>query len=368
MPDAANRFAHWPKLPARLASAVLAALLVLAAIVPVKSGEGVHSGAHLSAAKAKARDDDLQLYDNVIARLQRGENYYDAVAIEHRASNYPLRPGFAVRLPTLAVILAHVPLAGQVAASILLVIATLLAWFRRLGEEPGALPVRTMAMAALFVGVAIGTTRYFFVLHELWAGTLLALSMGLHRPDKGKWVGALLAAAAALAIREHALPFVLLMAAFALWHRRWREGVAWVLLVLAFLAAMAVHLHTVAELVRPSDPMGPSWLTLRGLSGWTSMIVLSSNLRFLPTLLAGPLVVLMVFGWAGWRSSAGAFATLLYLGYGLAFMIAGRADNWYWGMTVAPTMFAGLAFVPMAAKGLWSAAFPLATAKPLAQG
>ena len=51
-----------------------------------------------------------------------------------------------------------------------------------------------------------------------------------------------------------------------------------------------------------------------------------------------------------------AFGTLLFLGYGLAFMIAGRLDNFYWGMVISPTMFIGLAFVPMAIKGLGSAA------------
>ena len=87
-------------------------------------------------------------------------------------------------------------------------------------------------------------------------------------------------------------------------------------------------------------------------------MVLSSNLRFLPHFVAGPLVVLMVLGWAGWKSPAGAFATLLYLGYGLAFMIAGRPDNFYWGAVIAPAMFIGLAFAPRAAKTLWERAFP----------
>jgi hypothetical protein len=92
--------------------------------------------------------------------------------------------------------------------------------------------------------------------------------------------------------------------------------------------------------------MGPSWLELRGLSGWLSNVVLSSNMRFLPHFIAGPLVVLMVLGWASWKSPLGTTATLLYLGYGLAFMIAGRPDNFYWGAVVAPAMFVGLAFAP----------------------
>jgi hypothetical protein len=69
------------------------------------------------------------------------------------------------------------------------------------------------------------------------------------------------------------------------------------------------------------------------------------------------LVILMVLGWAGWKSSAGTFGTLLYLGYGLAFMIAGRPDNFYWGAVIAPAMFIGLAFAPGALRSLARAAF-----------
>ncbi|WP_310534524.1 hypothetical protein [Novosphingobium sp.] len=368
-----NRFAHWKAAPARAVLALLLTFLVLAAITPMRSGEGVHTSlAEGRKVKAgdKARDEDLALYDRVTERLRRGENYYEAVAIEHRASRYPLRPGFAVRLPTLATIEAQLPPptnpsdGGKVEAllALALIAAILIVWWRRLGEEPGGERVRLWATVLLFLGVQILSIGYFFVLHELWSGGLLALAMGLYRPEKGKWLGTWLAAAAALALREHALPFVLLLGAFALWHRRWKEFGAWTLLVGFFIAAMAVHLHTVAGLVRPGDPVGPSWVTLRGLSGWMSMVVLSSNLRLIPAMLAGPLMVLMVFGWAGWRTPIATFATLLFLGYGLAFMIGGRGDNWYWGMMIAPMMWLGLAFVPMALKGLASAAFPSAKA------
>jgi hypothetical protein len=220
-------------------------------------------------------------------------------------------------------------------------------------------------MAALFFGASIGTIRYFYVMHELWLGSLLALSFGLHRPGKGKWLGAFIAAAAALAIRETALPFVMLMAAYALWHRRWREGAAWLVLIAVFMVCLAWHLQTVAGYVRPDDPSGASWLTLRGLSGWLSMIVLASNLRWLPHPVAGPIVILMMLGWASWRTRTGAFGTMLLLGYGVAFMIAGRPDNWYWGMVAAPMMFVGLAFLPMAIPSLWCAAmYPKSGQKP----
>jgi hypothetical protein len=241
----------------------------------------------------------------------------------------------------------------------------MVAWWRRLDGEPGGKRRRRLAFACLFVGASLGLNRYFFTLHELWAGMLVACSFGLHRP--GRWGWALAVAALALAIRDLALPYVLLMGALALWRRDWKEGAAWIALALVFLAGLGIHLSIVAAHTLPTDPQGPAWLVGRGLSGWLSNVTLSSNLRFLPHWLAGPVVVLMTFGWTGWRSAAGTTGALLYLGYGLAFMIAGRPDNFYWGAMVAPAMFIGLAFVPMALRSLLAAASARKTAKVIAR-
>jgi hypothetical protein len=371
--DPTDRFASWTRGPARLLLAALAALLALSTLVPITAGKmdkplvgfvDAIKGGKAAEAAARPRDDDLALYDRVIGRISQGESYYTAVADEHRASHYPLRPGVAVRLPTLAYLdmwlgdrgqgdTVMVP--GEVIAALLLLAAAVWAWWGRFAEEPGGARYQRIGTALIFFGASLGLNRYYFVLHELWAGMLIALSLGLHRPGR-KWLGAVLAAGLALAIREHALPYVLLMAATALWRREWKEGAAWLALIAAFFACLGVHLYLVSQQVRPDDVMGPSWLVLRGLSGWLSSVVLSSNLRFLPHFLAGPLVLLMVLGWAGWKSPLGGTATLLFLGYGLLFMIAGRADNFYWGAVIAPVMFAGLALMPRAVASLAKAA------------
>ena len=359
-----DRFAHWPRLSARLALLALLLILIASAVVPIDAGSSTVqtktfvdnvTGANANLPE-RPRDEDLALYDRAIERVQRGENYYDFIVTEHRKAHYPVTPGLAVRLPTLAYINAWLGDTGQTVCAILLMLAVLFAWWRRLGEEPGGISHRALTIALLFVGVSLGLNRYYFVLHELWAGMLLALSFGLHRPGR-KWLASLLVAALAVAIREHALPFLMLMAAMACWRRDWKEGAAWAALALVFLVALGVHLGIIAGQVLPTDQRSPSWLALRGLSGWLSDIVLSSNLRFLPHWLAGPTVVLMVTGWAGWRSPAGVFGTLLYLGYGAAFMIAGRPDNFYWGAVVAPAMFMGLAFAPRALSSLTRAGF-----------
>ena len=360
-----DRFAGWPARQARFALVALLLLLIAAAFAPINAGKStVKTGGFAETVTGKEgpsrpRDDDLALYDTAIERIQNGENYYDFIVPVQRAANYPVTPGIAVRLPTLAYLDAWLGVPGQMAAAMILMLSVLVVWWRRLGEEPGSPRLRRMAIALLFVGASLGLNRYYFVLHELWAGMLIALAFGLHRPGRGadnKWVASLAVAALALAIREHALPFVLLMGAFAVWRREWKEAAAWSALAIVFLALLAWHLDIIAGQVLPTDRSSDPWLAMRGLGGWLSNVVLSSNLRFLPAWLAGPAVILMVFGWCGWRSAAGVFGTFLFLGYGLAFMIAGRPDNFYWGAVIAPAMFMGLAFAPQALVSLVTAA------------
>lgn len=354
-----NRFAHWPQLPARLTLGLVVLFLILAVMTPLTVGRGEEAKpppiAGAAASGSAERFDDLRLYDNVIERMRGGESYYAVIVEEHRKLPFPVTPGFAVRLPTLAWLAAKLGDGGLVAASLLLFGAVGWAWWRRLGEEPGGTEHRPLAIALLLFGTSFILVRYFHVLHELWAGGLIALAFGLHRPGR-RWAAALAVAALAIAIRETALPFVLLAAAMAGWQRDWREAACWAALAALFVALWAVHLHLISAQLRPGDPPSASWITLRGLSGLLSLYVLPTPLRFLPAWLANPVIVLALFGWAGWRSPAGALGTLLLLGYGLAFMIAGRPENWYWGALVTPVVFVGLAFAVPAARSLVSAA------------
>ena len=358
-----SRLAGLPPLVARIALAVLALLLAASAFVPVgrpAGSEGSIEARQAAGATDGGYDEDIALYEVAIERIRRGESYYDFIVPEQRARHYPVNPGLAVRLPTLAYIDAWLGSFGQMVAAIALMLGVIAAWWRKFREDPalGRLPARATAMVA--VAASLGLNRHFFPLHELWAGMLIALSFGLHRigtRDRGgRWIGAFLAAALALAIREHTMPFVLLMAATALYYRNWREGAAWLALVVLFLAGLAWHLAIVAQDVLPGDPHSAPWLVLRGLPGWLANVVQSSNLRWLPHWLAGPAVVLMTFGWLGWNSRAGTFGFLLSAGYGAAFMLAGRWDNFYWGAMIAPAMFAGIVFAPRALGALVEAA------------
>ena len=353
-----DRFAHWAPGAAMLVLAFTALLLIAAALTArtdqlAPASEPASTMAPALAAEAP-RDNDLALYDVIAERVGNGENYYRVAVEEQRARDFPVRPGLAVRLPTLALLFGLLGNATMAVLAAVLALLTLAAWWVRLGEEPGGEEHRTIALLLLVIGAATGLKLEYLVLHEVWAGLLLALSFALHRP--GKWGLAWLAAAAALAIREHALPFVLLMGALAAARRDWREAAAWVGLALVFGIALMAHLAQLAPLVSPADPASPAWLVLRGLGGWTANVELSSALHLLPGWIAAPLVLLPLLGWAGWKSDAGLFGLLLFAGYGLLFMLAGRDNNFYWALMVTPCWFIGFAFVPRAIRSLWNSA------------
>jgi hypothetical protein len=332
-------------------------LLIAAALSERTSRDAAAVPASTAAAtspQTNARDTDLALYDVIAERVGNGENYYRVAVEEQRARDFPVRPGLAVRLPTLAMLFAALGTIGMAVLAGVLALLTLGAWWLRLGEEPGGDEHRTIALLLLVIGAGTGLKLDYLVLHEVWAGLLLALSFGLHRP--GRWGAAWLAAAAALAIREHALPFVLLMGAMSLYRRDWREFAAWGGLVLVFLIGLALHLAQINPLISDTDPASAAWIVWRGLGGLTGNLELSTSLHLLPGWLAAPMVVLPLLGWAGWKSDAGLFGLLLFGGYGLLFMIAGRDNNFYWALVVAPCWFMGLAFVPRTVRTLWNSA------------
>ncbi|MFT4026215.1 MAG: hypothetical protein QM676_05380 [Novosphingobium sp.] len=344
--------------------ALLAGLLALAAFVPITADDPA-AGAFSPppAAAAASRGEDVDFYDRVIARLRAGEPYYGFIVPEQRRAGYPVRPGLTVRLPTLAVIQAALGPGGTRLAAGLLLAVLAAAWWRRLGTPPDQ--PRLAACIALLAGSALALNPAYLSVHELWAGLLIALALALYRAPgqdrprrPAEWLPALAVLALALAIREHVLPFVLLLAALAWWRKSLAEAWAWTALAALFALGLALHLQAVSLHVLPSDPASPSWLAFRGLPGILSPVVLSTGLHVLPHWLAGPLVVLAFAGWAGWNTPTGRLGTAVLAGYFLAFAVAGRPANFYWGLLLAPTLFIGLAFAPAAAKALFRAAFP----------
>ena len=344
MSPASSRFADWPAWASRL----LLGLLLLASLF------GAAITAYPPAAPPKAAvdlaDTDLALYKAVAARVGGGESYYAAVVAEQRARDYPLRPVFTVRLPTLALTVGTLGPDHAALLLRLLMIAAIAALAIRLKSLAGS---RAAWGAAAFLGaagMALLTVPAMTFWHESWAALLIVLSLACRAP--GRWGLSLLAGICAVAFRELALPFLLVMAALA-----WRDGkrleaAAWSLAVIAFVAAMAAHAAAVSAHVTAADPASPGWSSG---GGWTFVLDLVQRctlFMFLPLPIIAALVPLALLGWAGLRGPLGERTALLLFGYLAAFSLVGRFDNFYWGILVAPLLPVGLAFAPHALRDL----------------
>jgi len=335
---------------------ILIALLIAASWGAATAGSNVVPIAAPGTNAPHPPNHDLILYESISNRVAAGEDYYAAAADELRRGDYPLKPFVAFRLPTLAMAAAWLGRPGLLILQWSLFAAMLAAWWVRLNGQFADRGRRVSAVMLAAAGVAVAVTGRFLYLHEVWAGTLIALSLALHRP--GRWGWSLAVAALALAIRELSLPYVLLMAALALWRRDWREFAGWTAISLLFGAILMWHQAAVAAVVLPSDPASPGWAALGGWAGMLRTFYLAGPLRWLPAVVAAPIIILALFGWASWKSATGLAATLMYSGYGLAFMLFGRANNFYWGLMVAPAFLLGLAFLPRAFSDLARAIEP----------
>ncbi|HCP65711.1 MAG TPA: hypothetical protein DIU09_14130 [Hyphomonadaceae bacterium] len=305
---------------------------------PVSAAKSEHK-----AAQSGEAETDLALYKAIVGRVQAGENYYAVATDEQRKRGYPLKPFVTVRLPTLALILASLGKTWGFVLELAIGLATLFVWYQKLVEQKVVAGRRVTFVGLLAAGLSPILVREAIYLHEIWAGALIALSIGLYRPNN--WLPSLLVAACALALRELALPFVLLMAAFALVQRRWVETAAWSALILLFFAGVYLHFKAVSGVVLPNDPKSQTWLLLSGPTAALSFMWQALPLVELPQLIGYPIIVVGLFGWLCWRSEASLFVLLLLLGYMLAFAITGRANNFYWGYLVSPLLMMGLIFV-----------------------
>lgn len=300
--------------------------------------------------KAAEKDEDLLLYDKINKRVAEGEGYYPVAASEHRANRYPLKPFITVRLPTMALLAASIGPTGLKLALWSLIFATACVWWKRLGAD---FPTeRHRPLAPFLIGLTMAARPEMTVLHESWAGVLILLSIGLH--NQHRWWPSVAAGFLAVAFRETALPFVLLMMAFALLQRRWSESAGWFAALCAEAAYLAWHAAEVAKVVLPNDPASQGWMLSGGWPYAFDFLHKSSALHILPEFASQVLLSLTLFGWLAWKQFAGLATFLLICGYALTFMIIGRPENFYWGMLVGPVLLGGLAFVPRGLRDLWT--------------
>jgi len=356
LPSPHGRFHGIGRWPAR----ALLLLLVVAAVAGLRfEVRPASAPAPLPAASDHA---DVRLYEQVIDGLRAGGDYYQVAAAAHRAGNYPLKPFFTLRLPTLAWLQAALPAGGAPLLLYLLAAGTALAWAAalKISGEPNARAAIAAGLVA--IGAATLLRPELVVWHEGWAALLMAASLALHR--SGRFAPALLVAGAAAAIREHAILLPLVMGTFSVLERRWREAGAWAALVAGFALFLGLHADAAAAVTLASDAASPGWSGGGGWQAAVAMIEATGPLRLLSQPAAALLVPLSLVGWSGWRGG-GRAAALLAANLILLAAFA-RADNFYWAFLIAPLVPLGLLFAPRALADLARAARlrPLSTGDP----
>jgi hypothetical protein len=291
---------------------------------------------------------DVKVYQRIVKAVASGEGYYDVVTREHRLHNYPLKPYFTIRPPTLAWLSAALGPMGIRLAMFALIGLVAMTWLEALRGINGSQLVQYAAFGLLAESAFVLSLDPFMHFHDSWAALLIALSLALRRPDR---CGLSIAAGlAAVLFRELALPYLLLMAVLAAYDKCWREAYGWGAAIAVALVAQVLHASAVAALVTAADPASQGW---SGLGGWSFFLTAahtSSLLELLPMGVTAIVVPFSLFGWIAWHSGLALRVTGLMLGYAMLLSIFARPDNIYWAILIEPYLLAGIS---LGVAGVW---------------
>ncbi|HEY2482052.1 MAG TPA: hypothetical protein VGI30_07640 [Caulobacteraceae bacterium] len=342
-----DRFANLSRPVAAVILLLLAALIVLGLALPTEFP---------IANPARGGGDNVRFYAQVIDRVRRGQPYPAAAVAELRAEHSAVRPFVVVRPPLLATAMARLPnVATADVILAVLAVATAFAWAYRL-IDAGSGPVWLAGLALiLFTGLAVPMNGHgTSLLHEAWAGVLIALSLAT-RTDRRFTLSVALGLLAAL-IRELAMPYLLVMAVMAFRERRRAEALAFTLALAATLVALAWHAHTVTALVTSHDLPSAGWVKF---GGWSNVLrsdrwnLLVAAFGIWAAAFIAPLALL---GAVSRKDGLGERLAALLGGYAVGFMVVGRPENAPWGLVTTPLVAVGLCLAIPALAALWRSA------------
>ena len=286
---------------------------------------------------------DWQLYRDIAKRVQAGQGYYRAAATEQRAHGYPTYPWATFRQPGQSLLLAalrtHTVQWGVIGT--LAVVAMLLV---RGALDQTSLSTGRKLAATLLMGTGLFEVRdsaspYF---HEAWACVLILASLACHRPKR--FVASVTLCVAACLFRETAALYLLVMFAFSVFERRWREAAAWAAGAAIFGAALGAHIYFAAQQRAPGDMASNGWLRFGGWPFILATLRTNDFIRFLPAWMVAVVACAAGLGLAGARDRWAARVAATTFAYVGVFAIIGRPDNGYWGLMYAPLLPLGLVY------------------------
>ncbi len=308
------------------------------------------------------RTGDVFLYMSEVRRIHAGENYYQVAAEELVAQGYPTASVFNWRTPLPMWLIGKLPnpLAGRLLV-IAAGIAMLLMSFEAAAREQANIYRVAMPLTVLLIGPMLPCFQgNVFVLSEVWAGIFIAVSLAAYGVNL-RFLGATMGLAA-LFFRELALPYCAIGLALALWERRPKESMVWLVGIAGWAVYYALHCWKVSHLIMATaEAHKQGWFRFGGLTFVVAIAQMNACLILLPVWITAIYFVVAIIGFAGWRSDWGRRITLAASVYIAAFSIVGQDFNRYWGLLIAPLFCFGAVQAPRAISDLWKAAkLPLA--------
>jgi hypothetical protein len=345
-----TRYAVWPSWAAKIALVLVAALIIYGSISnPAPPG-------HFGRPPAWR---DWMLYHLIVDHMVHGESYYAAAAAEHRLHLYPTTPPQVFREPTLAWVLTELRTDTIRAVSVAgLSILTFFAIERSLART-NMNRIQKYCVLLLVVGtLVLAWAPMSAYTHEVWAGLLVTLSLACYRLDC--WRISILLGVAACLVRELSLPYLLVMAGFSFWERKWREFGSWIAGIAIFGILFIAHLVVASRLYQPGDLTFKSvgWLYFGGWPFVVQTARMNLILLYAPKGIVAAATCLSVIGLTGARDPWFSRMAVVVWGYLASFMLIGLPGNTYWGLLYAPLLPIGLAFSAASLRDLTCRAVP----------
>lgn len=287
------------------------------------------------------RSYDLALYEAEVRRMRYGESYYDAAAAELPARGYPTKSIFNWRQPLPTALIAALP-RPEDARMLLAVLAALilLRGFNLIRHEPEFSPAAWIWVALTAAALVPGIMPRLYYSSELWAGSLILLSVLL--ASSGRTAAAVIVGTAALFFRELALPYCASAAAIAWKRGRWRELAAWSAGMLLWGAFFAWHAAQVAGRMPPDATASRGWLCGGGIDFILSTAQMHFLLILLPRWFTVLYFALAAAGFIACKSELGRRAAVTFAAYVAFFALVGQPFNQYWGQIWTPLLCLGV--------------------------
>ena len=282
---------------------------------------------------------DPDAYLDIMALMRRGVGYYEAAHEILLAHSYDTRSVFNWRTPAWIELLSLLP--SIVWAQKLLAILTSVTLFLayRMIRAQGSIALAMIAIIGIFFSIILLAGDRGIVMSEVATGALILLSVVSY--GNGQWLVGLLAALAALFIRELAAPYILICIAFAVYRTNARELVGWALGLSAYFSYFAWHWIEVMQRIAPSDRAYPDgWIKFGGIRFILETAHFNGLFNLTPLWITAALLPAALLGLFAWRD--GLRAAITVTTYLCIFAVVGKPFNDYWGALYTPLLMLGL--------------------------